>query len=304
MNISNHESSLSATPTTYFSWACSLFGFFVHIFVQYWLITRIKLNAYIKAIFCQLSLYYLLGYLVVFACLIPILFYDYHNKIICMSLGYLMGSAGLILQSCSSLMSVLRYYIGWKTSNNKVYSPKVLVLSITLTMLGSTALTISITVSRSRTKDFCEEEITNKASTESILALVYFLSCTCIGIIADILMMILLKKMKNIKGSEVQLVPWNSSTNQNKNYDGIIPRNSTLISTGILIMAGFWFAFANTLSETLVYNLVSNLFIVPLMVKFTVSSQQRKSIVVPAKLQFHEPASLSKKFKWDTFICR
>ena len=84
-----------------------------------------------------------------------------------------------------------------------------------------------------------------------------------------------------------QLVPWINSDDITRKYEQSVPRNSTLISTSILCMAGFWFAFSKTLAETLFLNVVINLFIMPSIIKFTISSNLKTKVVVPRGLQFH-----------------
>ena len=96
--------------------------------------------------------------------------------------------------------------------------------------------------------------------------------------------------MKKLHGNGTQLVPWVSAS-QNKNYDGIIPRNSTIISTGIMSLVGFWFAFAETLSGTISLYITFTFIIIPAMLKFTISSkmsEQTSTVDVPKGLQFHE----------------
>ena len=52
-------------------------------------------------------------------------------------------------------------------------------------------------------------------------------------------------------------------------------------------MAGFFFAFIETLAETLFLNIVTNLFVMPFIIKFTISSNLKTKVVVPQGLQFH-----------------
>ena len=127
-----------------------------------------------------------------------------------------------------------------------------------------------------------------KFNLKSLLNLTCILTFTILGVTSDVLMIKLMKQMKNKNGSEAQLVPW-VSNGQNNNYNNMVPRNSSLISTLILFSAGLWFAFVDTLAGTLFVNVCINLFLIPILIRFTVSSSMKKNIVVPSGLQFHEP---------------
>ena len=139
-------------------------------------------------------------------------------------------------------------------------------------------------------QDYCRDTVldvdTNISLPFSLVLVMYTLG----GISADVLMFRMLKKMKKFQGTGTQLVPW-VSTDQNKNYDRIIPRNSTIISTGIMVLAGFWFAFAETMSGTILKYITFSFVIIPAMLKFTISSKpsaQNSNEVLPKDLQFHE----------------
>ena len=74
----------------------------------------------------------------------------------------------------------------------------------------------------------------------------------------------------------------------NKDLEQSIPRNSTLFSTATLCISGLWFAFCETLADTLFMFSIVNIFIIPLMIKITISSNLNTQIEAPAVLQFHE----------------
>ena len=111
-------------------------------------------------------------------------------------------------------------------------------------------------------------------------------------------MMRLLKKMKRarIGDSSAQMVPWVSPKNSN-DFDNAVPRNSTLISTGILCITAIWFSLSSTLAETLLMNTLINLVLGPILVKWTVSSNMKSNVVVPSELQFHEDTEQGKFLK-------
>ena len=110
---------------------------------------------------------------------------------------------------------------------------------------------------------------------------------TLLGILADILMIFLLKRMKKAQHQGAKLVPFSSG--HGNNYKGIVPRNSTLKSTGILILAGFVFTFSKTMEDNLLFFVVISYFILPLTIKFTISSKNKTApVMVPPNLQFHE----------------
>ena len=93
-----------------------------------------------------------------------------------------------------------------------------------------------------------------------------------------------------------QLIPWISGKDETQNFEQSVPRNSTLISTAILFMVGFWFAFCKTLAETLFLNTIANIFLMPLIIKFTIISNLKTNIEIPKGLHFHENQMIGKKF--------
>jgi hypothetical protein len=63
-----------------------------------------------------------------------------------------------------------------------------------------------------------------------------------------------------------------------------------------LHMVGFWFAFCKTLAETLFLNTIANIFLMPLIIKFTIISNLKTNIEIPKGLHFHENQMIGKKF--------
>ena len=74
----------------------------------------------------------------------------------------------------------------------------------------------------------------------------------------------------------------------NNDLEQSVPRNSTLFSTATLCLSGLAFAFCETLADILLLGSIANIFIIPFMIKFTISSNLNTPIGVPAVLQFHE----------------
>ena len=74
----------------------------------------------------------------------------------------------------------------------------------------------------------------------------------------------------------------------NKDLEQSVPRNSTLFSSATLCISGLWFAFCETLADTLFMGSIVNIFIIPFMMKFTISSNLKTQVEVPAVLQFHD----------------
>ena len=112
--------------------------------------------------------------------------------------------SGNWLQTISALISVLRYYMGWKTSKNKVYSSPVLVISSILTVATLGSITVIITVHSFPYSVGKHCQIENKQefpiSKVSIFLGIWLFFETIIGISADIAMIRLLHKMKKIQG--------------------------------------------------------------------------------------------------------
>ena len=288
-NTNNSINVLSGNTITYISWFESMLGFSFQIFILYTIFKKINLNAYVKAIYCILCCYYITSHLFTFVSFIPILYINSDNWFCCAILRYFATTNGLWIQSQSALISVLRFYMGWCASQNRIYKPWILVSSITMMTFFNLVTTIMPTIFSQ--KDYCRDIDINKNNFDhmhfGLLALIMYTFC---GISADVLMFRMLRKMKKINGAGTQLVPW-VSNNPNKNYDGIIPRNSTIISTGIMVLAGFWFVFVETMSGTILLYITFSFVIIPAMLKFTISSklsEQNSNVHLPKGLQFHE----------------
>ena len=280
------ENNLSDSTTTYFSWAGSIIGMLIHSFCLYCILKKIKLNFFIKVIFSILAVFYLLSYLTIFISLIPILFYQHQDWKICTLIGYCIGSAGFWIQGISALISILRFYMVYSTSKNRKYKHWILVTSTIFTTLFILFFTISTTLSQARYRNYCSSEF-SKNTIEPILSFIALIISTLLGIVADILMIFLLKRMKKVQGMDAKLVLFSSDNGDN--YKGIVPRNSTLKSTCILFLAGFVFTLSKTMEDNLLCNVVISYFILPLTIKFTVSSKNKTApVVVPPNLQFHE----------------
>ena len=292
-NTTNSINNLWGNTINHLSWIGSIFGLLLQIFILYTICKKINLNVYVKAIYCILCCHYIISHLLTFVSFIPILYLNSENFFWCAILRYFATSNGLWIQSQSALISVLRFYMGWCTSQNRIYKPWILVsLIITMTVVN---LTITVTLNIFFQKDYCIDTVLNADKNSFVMqfglhTLVVYTLC---GISADILMYRMLRKMKNFHGPGTQLIPWVSNS-QNKHYDGIIPRNSTIISTGIMALAGFWFAFAETMSGTLLLYITFSFVIIPAMLKFTISSklsEKNSNVVLPKGLQFHEESN-------------
>ena len=97
------------------------------------------------------------------------------------------------------------------------------------------------------------------------------------------------------------MVPWASSNGGN--YDNAVPRNSSLISTAILATAWVWFQGSNTYQYTIFLNVLIGLFLFPLVLKFTISSNMKKNVILPPSgLQYHgESSAENGQGKFQTF---
>ena len=292
------ESMLSEDYLAYASWPiCLVLGIPVNVYCLYHLIKVTKLNWYIKAIMAIMVIHFMAGYVAIFCSLIPILFFKIQNYITCTILTTPLGYAGPFLQTMSGLTSMLRYYMAWMTSKNRIYQNKVIIITVTFTVTCFYSLPIitDIFYDKYMVLACMNRDLMNHYNPITIIVTFIMALATLCGIMADICMIKLLKKMK-LSSQGCQLIPWISGKDETQNFEQSVPRNSTLISTAILFMAGFWFAFCKTLAETLFLNTIVNIFIMPLIIKFTISSNLKTKIEIPKGLQFHENQMIGKIF--------
>jgi hypothetical protein len=179
--------------------------------------------------------------------------------------------------------------MAWMTSKNKIYQNKVIVIAVTVTItfLYSLPISTDIFYDKYMVLSCMNKDLMNYHNPITIIVTFIMTLATLCGIMADICMIKLLKKMKLAPQGD-QLVPWVSWKDETQSFEQSVPRNSTLISTAILIIAGFWFAFCKTLAETLFLNTIVNIFMMPLIIKFTISSNLKTKIEIPKGLHFHE----------------
>ena len=288
----NTESKLSESYLVYASWAVSLiFGIPVNAYCLYHLIKVTKLNAYIKVIFAILVIHFMMSYIAIFCSLIPIIFFEIQNHITCTLLTTPLGYGGTFLQIMSAMTSMTRFYMTWTTSNNKVYRTKVIIFTITSTIMVLYSLPIITEIFYDKHMVLAcvnRQDLINVHNPVTIILTAFIALATFCGIAADICMMKFLKSMKQASHHGSQLMPWIVSKDKNKDLEQSVPRNSTLFSTIILCLFGFWFAFCETLAETLFLTTIVDIFIMPFIIKFTVSSNLKTKIEVPVGLQFHD----------------
>ena len=292
------ESMLSENYLANASWPiCLLLGIPVNAYCLYHLIKVTKLNSYIKAIMAIMVIHFMAGYIAIFCSLIPILFFDIQNYITCTILTTPLGYAGPSLQTMSGLTSVIRYYMAWMTSKNKIYQNNVIIIAVTVTVtfLYSVPIITDIFYDKYMVLTCMNRDLMNYHNPITVIVTFIMTLATLCGILADICMIKLLKKMKLAPQGD-QLVPWVSWKDETQSFEQSVPRNSTLISTAILIIAGFWFAFCKTLAETLFLNTIVNIFMMPLIIKFTISSNLKTKIEIPKGLHFHENQMNGKTF--------
>ena len=287
----NTESMLSENHLVYASWAVSLIlGIPVNAYCIYHLIKVTKLNVYIKAIFVILAINSLAGYMAIFCSLIPIIFFEIQNHLTCTILTTPLGYGGAFLQPMSALTSMTRFYMAWMTSTNKVYQNKVVIFTITATVLLFYSLPIITEIFYDKYMVLAcmnRQDLINYQNPVTVIVASIMALSTFFGIAADIFMMKFLKKLKQASHGS-HLMPWIIPNDKSKKLEEAVPRNSTLFSTTILCISGLWFAFCDTLAETLLLYTILNIFIMPFIIKFTVSSNLKTTIEVPNGLQFHD----------------
>ena len=240
----------------------------VNVYCLYHLIKVTKLNAYIKVIFAILVINSIASYIAIFCSLIPIMFFEIQNPITCTILTTPLAYGGVGLQLMSAMTSLTRFYMTWTTSNNEEYQDKVIIFYITSTLMLFYSLPI-ITEIFGYEKYMVlacvnRQDVINYHNPMTVIVTTIMALVTFCGITADICML------------------------NNKDLEQSVPRNSTLFSTATLCISGLWFAFCETLADTLFMNSIVNIFVIPFMIKFTISSNLKTHIGVPAVLQFHD----------------
>ena len=239
----------------------------VNVYCLYHLIKVTKLNGYIKVIFAILVIHSIASYIAIFCSLIPIMFFEIQNRITCTILTTPLANGGGFLQLMSAMTSLTRLYMTWATSNNKEYQDKIIIFSITFTMMLIYSFPIITEIFYEKYMVLAcmnRQDVMNYHNPMTIIVTTIMALATFCGITADICMM------------------------NNKDLEQSVPRNSTLFSTATLCISGLWFAFCETLADTLFMASIVNIFIIPFMIKFTISSNLKTQVEVPAVLQFHD----------------
>ena len=262
------ESKLSESHLVYASLPVSvILGIPVNVYCLYHLIKITKLNAFIKVIFAILVIHSIASYIAIFCSLIPIMFFEIQNRITCTILTTPLAYGGTILQLMSAMTSLTRLYMTSATSNNEVYQDKIIIFSITFTMMLFYSLPIITEIFYEKYMVLAcmnRQDMINYHNPITLIVTTIMALATFCGIMADICMI------------------------NNKDLEHSVPRNSTLFSSATLCISGLWFAFCETLADTLFMGSIVNIFIIPFMMKFTISSNLKTQVEVPAVLQFHD----------------
>jgi hypothetical protein len=239
----------------------------VNVYCLYHLIKVTKLNAYIKVIFAIMVIHSIAGYIAIFCSLIPIMFFDIQNRITCTVLTTPLAYGGAFFQLMSAMTSLTRLYMTSAKSNNEEYQDKIIIFSITFTMMLFYSLPIITEIFYDKYMVLAcmnRQDVIDYHNPMTVIITTIMALATFCGTIADICMM------------------------NNKDLEQSVPRNSTLFSTATLCISGLWFAFCETLADTLFMSSIVNIFIIPFMIKFTISSNLKTQIGVPTVLQFHD----------------
>ena len=241
----------------------------VFVYCLYHLINVTKLNAYIKVIFAILVIHAIACCIVIFCTLILIMFFEIQNPITCTILTTPVAYGGAFQQLMSAMTSLTRLYMTSAKSNNKEYQDKIIIFSITFTMMLFYSLPMITEIFYDKYIVYgawCmnQQGVIDYHNPMTVIVATFMALTTFCGITADICMM------------------------NNNDLEQSVPRNSTLFSTATLNLFGLFFAFSETLADTLLLGFIANIFIIPLMIKFTISSNLNTPIEVPAVLQFHE----------------
>ena len=241
----------------------------VNVYCLYHLLKVTKLNAYIKVIFAILVIHSIATFIAIFCSLIPIMFFETQNRITCTILTTPVAYGGAFQQLMSAMTSLTRLYMTSAKSDNKEFQDNIIIFSITFTMMLFYSLPVITEIFYEKYivyDAWCmnQQDVIDYHNPMTVIVATVMALTTFCGITADICMM------------------------NNNDLEQSVPRNSTLFSTATLCLSGLCFAFCETLVDTLLLGSIAYTFIIPFMIKFTISSNLNTQIGVPAVLQFYE----------------
>lgn len=258
-------------------------------------IQELKINPCIKKILVGMTVQEAIAFLFLFVLFFLIFAFDQRNWIICelvtLVMGGLMGGTVVL----TSITSVIRYYMAYKTSLAKVPNVFQIEMLALLALFGHYLISFLLIFIPSKNQGTCSlDHLKDAVGWPFYLYAIYSGLIQVIGIIADILMILFLKKKnQQVQPPSVSAVPLVSNQEE---LTHTIPQNGSIITSSL---SGFLLIFVIILSfpqefpspqwSTLSVTTILHLFLLPIIFLFTIKKRKpatQNLVMIP--LQFHE----------------
>lgn len=258
------------------------------IYTKFWL----KINPCIKKILLVLTIQEALAFLILFILFLIIFTFDVRNWITCelvtLVMGGLLGGTVVI----TSIISVVRYYMTYKTSLTQVPDVDKIQKLAAMSLFGHYIISYLLIFHPSNHQN----EVCTKVSVgwQFYIYAIYSGLIQVIGIIGDVLMILFLKKKNQQVQPSLNSVPPQVSNQEELTHT--IPQNGSIITSSLsgfllvfVIILSFPQEFPSPLWNTLTVTTILHLFLLPIIFCFAIKKRKpatQNQNMIP--LQFHE----------------
>ena len=300
-NVTSSDRFLLYENPEYYSYlTISASGILISTICLIYILKKLILNWIIQLILIAMSIHEILGFSLFF---LGIVLSSHHQDYISCTIIFtpfvtIHGTTIFL----ASLMSIIRYYMAWKTNRHQVPIEKDIAKTAILVLLGHyvivgtgmcCALTTPDVITQISVCDGSADfEKGHYSRGGAFLSCYYVLIITC-GAITDMAMIAFLrKKTQSPETIPTQLVPWKSGGSQ---FSHKVPTYATLMSLVLLaatiVLSLIFMSFLQ--AERLLWNLflaahTANMCFLPLILHFTVKNGLKTHPAPPQDLQFHE----------------
>ena len=301
-SITSSDRFLLYENTEYYSYlTISVSGILISTICLIYILKKLILNWIIQAILIAMSIHEILGFALFFLGIVMSSFnQDYFSCTIIFTPFVTIHGTTIFL---ASLMSIIRYYMAWKTNRHQVPIEKDIAKTAILALLGHylivgtgmcCALTTEGVVNQITICDGTADFDRGYSRGGLILSLYYVLIITC-GAITDMAMIAFLRK-KSPGPIPTQLVPWKSGGSE---FNHKVPTYATLISLVLLavtiVLSLIFMSFVQ--AERLLWNLYLtvhfvNMCFLPLILKLVYSQKWAQN---PSRPSARSPISRGRR---------
>ena len=287
---------LYENPEFYSYLTISVSGILISTICLIYILKKLILNWIIQAILIAMSIHEILGFSLFFIGIVMSSYdQDYFSCTIIFTPFVTIHGTTIFL---ASLMSIIRYYMAWKTSRQRFPIEKDIAKTAILALLGHylivgtgmyCALTTQGVVNQITICDGTADFDRGYSRGGLILSLYYVLIITCGAITNMAIIALLRKKSAGPIPSPTQLVPWKSGGSE---FSIKVPTYATLISLVLLavtiVLSLIFMSFVQ--AERLLWNLYLtvhfvNMCFLPLILHFTVKNGLKTHPAPPQDLQ-------------------